>query len=406
MRGKSESSTLITVLIRARTLRTMLKRHLKASTTMAKASVFGSIKYMILHVNSVCNAKCRMCFSWEGMMDRWDAQGQSLEDLTRLAKSMEPLPQLTCSGGEPLLRKDLPDILKAFYDHANTRFFTLPTNSLMPHRVSALIDHFTENCPEAFLNFCLPFHGVEEHFDNVMGVKGNFKKFKETVGIIRARKNEHPNLSILLNFVVSKFNAENYKEIIDLYDRDYADLSMGIAYARGITHEPDAKDFPVEAYVKAQAYLSKLRKNHSRSNPYTLLFDAIGDQFSVIISEVAQGMRRNLACGAGRNFIVVYDNGAVFPCELLEAVGIPAAVGNEKQHTEPSLGNLQDFNFDMRALLQSDTAKSTINWIKTHDCACTWESAIFSKIVHSPTEALKLSANAARHLLKERGTAD
>ena len=65
----------------------MLKRHLAASKTMARASVLRKIKYMILHVNSVCNAKCRMCFSWDGMMDRWDAKGQSLEDLTRLAQS-------------------------------------------------------------------------------------------------------------------------------------------------------------------------------------------------------------------------------------------------------------------------------------------------------------------------------
>jgi len=384
----------------------MLKRHLAASKTMARASVLRKIKYMILHVNSVCNAKCRMCFSWDGMMDRWDAKGQSLEELTRLAQSMDPLPQLTCSGGEPLLRQDLPDILKAFYDHANTRFFTLPTNSLMPDRVAALMDHFAENCPDGFLNFCLPFHGVEEHFDDVMGVPGNFQKFKETVSVIRARKATQPNVSILLNFVVSKFNADNYKEIIDLYDREYSDLSMGIAYARGITHEPDATDVPVQAYVDAQAYLTSLRKNHTRSNPYTLLFDSIGDQFAVIVSEVAQGVRKDLACGAGRNFIVVYDNGAVFPCELLEAVGIPAAVGDEKQHTEPSLGNLADFNYDMKALLKSDPAQSVVKWIKTHDCACTWESAIFSKIVHSPTEVVKLGANAARYMLKERGSVD
>ncbi len=375
-------------------------RYASAASSMGRAALLGRIKYMILHVNSVCNAKCRMCFTWDGMMERWDAKGHSLENIERLAKSMRPLPQLTCSGGEPLLRRDLPQVLQHFYDHADTRFFTVPSNSLKPERVERLIDHFIEHCPKAFLNFCLPFHGTEEHFDNIMGVPGNYKKFQETFRVVQRKRAEHPNISCVLNFVMSKFNYTEYKNILDMYNREYQVAPIGIAYARGITHERDATDVPVDVYQEAHRYLTSLRRNHTRYNPYTIMFDAAGEHMSVIISEVVQGTRKDLGCGAGRDFLVTYDNGEVFPCELLEVVGIPEAKDGEVPPTHASLGNLNDFDYDMNALLQSPHAQKLTQWIKTHDCACTWECAVYSKIVHSPKEAATLAGNVAKYMVK------
>ena len=377
-------------------------RHLSATHTMGRAALLGSIKYMILHVNSVCTAKCRMCFTWDGMMERWDAKGHSLEQLEKLAKSMNPLPQLTLSGGEPLLRKDTPQILEIFYKHAGTRFFTIPTNSLKPERVDRCIAYFLEHCPKAFLNFCLPFHGVEEHFDDIMGVKGNYEKFKETFAVIDGYKKNNPNISCILNFVMSKFNYTEYKNIIDLYEREYCDAPIGIAYCRGLTHERDATDVPVDIYLDAQRYLAERRRNHTRYNPYTIMFDTIGEQVSVIVSDVVEGRCKDLGCGAGKNFLVVYDNGVVFPCELLDVVGVPEAKEGETKPQHAMLGDLNEFDYDMNALLHSEHASALTKWIRTHDCACTWECAVYSKIVHSPKDLAKLGTNAVKYMVKER----
>lgn len=381
----------------------MTSRHLAATAAVGRAAILGKIHYMILHVNSVCNAKCRMCFNWDGMQERWDPKGHSVENLRKMAKSMRPLPQLTCSGGEPFLRKDLPEIIQAFYEEAGTRFFTIPTNSLLPDRVERLIDHFNEHCPKAFLNFCLPFHGDESHYDDIMGVPGNFEKFKKTYAVVQSKRKQNPNVSCVLNFVMSKFNYERYQDIIDMANRDFAEAPLGVAYARGVTHERDATDVPVEYYQNALAYVAANKKNHTRYNPYTLMFDTIGDQVMTIISGVVAGDVEDLHCGAGRHFLVAYDNGAVYPCELLEHVGIPAPKNDgETAPTDSCLGNLNDFGYDMSALLSSDHAKELINWIATHDCACTWECAIYSKIVHSPREIAKLGGNMVRYMFKER----
>lgn len=376
-----------------------LKRIMAASRSMGAAVVRRKIKYLILHVNSVCNARCRMCFSWRGMQDRHDVRGISLDNLAKLAASLRPLPQLTCSGGEPLLRPDLGEVLHAFHRQADTRFFTVPTNALAPECVDALIDAFVARCSKAYLNFCLPFHGVPGAHDDIMGVPGAFEAMRETYARIQARRKEHPNVSCVLNFVMSQFNHAGYRDTIDLALREFPDAPLGIALCRGATREAGAGQVPVESYQAAQRYRSEHHRSLPGFNPYAVLFNAIGEQTARLVEEVAAGERESLCCGAGRNLAVIYDDGKVYPCEILEGAETPFACAGDTPPASACLGNLNEFGFDIDALLRAPQAREVLGWLDKHSCACTWECAIYSKIVHSPREMASLAREIARQQL-------
>ncbi len=372
-------------------------RYLAAAKSLGKATLLGNVKYLILHVTPICNAKCRFCFNADGMDERRDANTLTLGEIQRLAKSVGTLPQLTLSGGEPTLRKDTIDILRAFYEHAETRFFTIPTNALLPNRVEELIEQFQDVCPKGFFNLCLPFHGDEETYDNQMGVPGNFRKFKKTYEIIEDAKQRYTNISGALVCVISKFNHEHAKKIVDLSHAEFPGMPLGLHYARGITRERDARDFPIEAYEDIYDYELSRKTSKSRRNPYTVVQEAIQQQMKDTIAGVVKGEITNLDCKAGKNFLVIYDDGSVFPCELIDVVGMPPGDGAP---AESGLGNIRTFDCDLRALLASDHARRVIEWIDTHDCACTWECAIFSKIINTPSKALRLSIEAVEYMLK------
>ena len=51
---------------------------------------------------------------------------------------MPPFRTLLLSGGEPTLRKDLPDLVSVFLKHNRIRTVSVPTNGLLPQRISAL----------------------------------------------------------------------------------------------------------------------------------------------------------------------------------------------------------------------------------------------------------------------------
>src|ERR1700676_2121469 len=87
------------------------------------------LKLVIFFVTSVCNAKCRICFYWEELNHRGDL---TWDEITKLSATMPRFTDLCLSGGEPMLRKELTDILHLFYVNNGIRWTNLPTNGLLP----------------------------------------------------------------------------------------------------------------------------------------------------------------------------------------------------------------------------------------------------------------------------------
>ena len=76
--------------------------------------------------------------------------------------------------------------------------------------------------------------------------------------------------------------------------------------------------------------------------------------------------KQTVPCQAGRKLVVLYENGDVFPCELLKK----------------SFGNLREVDYDIKTLLFSKQAlkiKTDINPKKK--CFCTWENIIVANLV-------------------------
>src|SRR5271169_6402319 len=91
------------------------------------------LKTVIFFVTSVCNARCRTCFYWEELNQRGDL---TFAEIEKLARTMPPFTDLWLSGGEPLLRRELPEIVRLFAETNGVRWINLPTNGLLPARTA------------------------------------------------------------------------------------------------------------------------------------------------------------------------------------------------------------------------------------------------------------------------------
>lgn len=373
-----------------------MSRTFRAAWDMASARLSGRVLYLILHVTARCNARCSMCFNWNGMTARRMRPEHTVADLTKLAASMKRLPQLTVSGGEPLLRDDLAEILAAFHTHAHTRLFTVPTNGLLPGKAAALITAFQRQCPGAFLNFCLPFHSADAgRHDAIMGVPDSAARRDETYAEIAEASRAHPNISCVLNFVMSAANHTEYREAIEAAMSRYPAAAFGIAYARGVTHEPGATDFPLQSYVDAHALLARRQRTRRQRmrgvfNPFARATAAAARQFSETVAEVARGDRSRLACHAGRRLLAIYDDGDVRPCELLETRPFI------DRAEDASLGDLHNFDYDLARLLDAPKAREVLARLDAQACACTWECAIYSSILNSAPQLARFCVRALR----------
>src|SRR3954469_22220725 len=65
--------------------------------------------YMILGLTYDCNSFCRTCFNWEKLQKNRELE-PSFEELQKTIPSLVDLLFVVMSGGEPCLRRDLPDV--------------------------------------------------------------------------------------------------------------------------------------------------------------------------------------------------------------------------------------------------------------------------------------------------------
>src|SRR4029077_13976439 len=73
---------------------------------------------IIFFVTSHCNATCETCFYWDELNQEGDL---SWDEIVKLSESTPPFTDLWFSGGEPTLRRELPEIIDLFVRNNGVR---------------------------------------------------------------------------------------------------------------------------------------------------------------------------------------------------------------------------------------------------------------------------------------------
>jgi len=159
-----------------------------------------------------CNLRCQMCPFWR----RPDEELLTLDEERKMLDSLADLgvSYMGFEGGEPFLRKDLPDILRL----SHSRFHTsLVSNGWM------LKEHIGQVKDYVDLLF-VSIDGIGETHDRLRGVKGSFSKAKE--GIRAAADYVH----VSLNSTITSENCGEVEMIVDLARELNVSVSFQIAY--------------------------------------------------------------------------------------------------------------------------------------------------------------------------------
>src|ERR687892_2086312 len=92
---------------------------------------------VILFVTSRCNAYCQTCFYHEELNQPGDLTFAQIEKISR---TMPSITDLWLSGGEPTLRRDVPEIIDTFVRNNGVNRIIIPTNALIKSRVFEIVD--------------------------------------------------------------------------------------------------------------------------------------------------------------------------------------------------------------------------------------------------------------------------
>ncbi len=329
--------------------------------------------YLILYVNNMCNLRCDMCLTWGRMQQR--TNDLTLEEFTTLSRSFRNLVQLTLTGGEPTLNRDLPKIAEAFYRNSHVAKCTLITNGTLPDRAVEQVEEILDRCPDLDLMVTTSLDGLRKTHERVRGVAGCFDKACRCIDRLvelRDRAGRRDHLSVGVTSVVSKYNWEHTTELYEFVKDRFAVDSHAYLLARGSTKEPDAKDVPLEAY---ETMTDLLHREENRSGQYlSLPLRALANAMRSVVTRVAKHDEYVIPCVAGRKLVEVYSNGDVVPCEILA------------DRRESLLGNVRDYDLDIVKLLGDKNARNIRDYIRKSKCRCTFECAIYASLAFNPLQ--------------------
>jgi radical SAM protein with 4Fe4S-binding SPASM domain len=317
--------------------------------------------YLILYVNNVCQLQCRMCFYWEAMQQ--EKIELSLDEIERIACSFPHLLQLTLTGGEPSLREDLPEIPKIFSQKSCLAKCTIVTNGMASQRIYEQARVMVHENPAVDFRYAISIDGIGDEHDAIRGVKGCFANALETLELLYGLREKVHNLWVDITTVISNYNYQKIGDIYHYVLRNSRVDNHAFSYVRGNPRQKDAQGVSPSAYRQIKDIFRQDalgRSAHFLQEPTTVIRELVKDE---VEKELFLATPR-YTCSAGRKFIEIYPDGNVVPCEILETL---------RSREEALLGNIKDFDYDIRKLLRSKKAQDVIASIRTRRCHCTFE---------------------------------
>ena len=152
------------------TTRELLKRYAK----MALGQPFAPVLLNIL-VTSVCDMRCTHCFFTDELDDRPRKKLQmKAQEIDRIAESLGGnLGVLILAGGEPFTRKDLPEVVRAFYENNQLESVYLMSNGGIQQRIIPDVSRILDECPGLNVTVALGVDGLKDEHEKIRGKAGS-----------------------------------------------------------------------------------------------------------------------------------------------------------------------------------------------------------------------------------------
>ena len=332
---------------------------------------------LIYFVTNKCNCKCEHCFFWKEL-NKCDDE-LTLEEVEKISKTMKDMLYLTLSGGEPFLRQDLPDLVGAFYKNSNARVVVIPTNGTMPEVILKKVKEIKARFKDLNLVVYVSLDDFKEEHDKLRCFEGCFDKAVETLKGLKEIK----GISV---GTLSTFTASNQDRARDFYNFIREELKPDFAYFNLVRGEPKSrsmKEVDIDKYVELcelieKDFISGKLRGYKDQWFWPLSMALNLKTHKSIKDTLKKGYL--MPCYAGKLSAVLYSNGDVFPCELLDS----------------KLGNLRDFGFDFSRLLDGEKAKEVRKKIKDTKCFCTHECFMNVNLLYNPNSLSGLMVDAVR----------
>ena len=323
---------------------------------------------LTISVSYRCNSRCKTCNVWQRPNDDF-----TIEEYDKTFASIGRDPYwFTFSGGEPTLRKDLPEMVEAAYRHCRPGIINIPTNGIQDKIIPERVERVLQAAPGSEVIINLSLDGVGVKHDIVRGVKGNFERAMRTYAGLKALKGRYKNFTLGVHTVISNFNIDEFDNIYnfvhnelkpDQFISEIAEERVELdTVGMGITP-------PIQKY---QPVIERLQREirETEFSGVARITEAFRDRYYDIVKRTLAEKRQIIPCLAGVASAQIAPNGDVWACCI----------------RAESVGNLREHNYDFRSVWTTAEAAEQRRSIKAGECYCPLANASYTNMLcHVPT---------------------
>jgi MoaA/NifB/PqqE/SkfB family radical SAM enzyme len=378
------------------TTKELLKRYAK----LALGQPFAPVLLNIL-VTSVCDMRCTHCFFTDELDDRPRKKLQmKTHEIQKISETLGGnLGVLILAGGEPFTRKDLPEIVRAFYENNKLESVYLMSNGQIQKRIMPDVTRILQECPNLNVAVALGIDGLKDQHEKIRQKPGSWDIAIDTARQLQAIKREYPRLDIQ---TCTCFMNTNQDTIFDWYDFLKYELrpdKVNFNYIRPPSADPLELDIDHTRYARLARMIDDDSRHAAIKNNYGgdagYFKAAIDIYMHGLIEKTQREQKAQMTCYAGTAGAVIYDEGTVSSCEN------KAAVGNLREH---------DWNF--QSLWRSEAMKARRKEA-ADGCFCTHESnSYYPSLPFNPKHLIQIKRleremkKSRRELEKQEGRAE
>jgi MoaA/NifB/PqqE/SkfB family radical SAM enzyme len=325
-----------------------------------------------------CNSRCKTCNVWllpndDLTVPEWD----------RVFESLGRAPYwFTFSGGEPTLRKDLPEMVESAYRHCRPGIINIPTNGIQHKVIPGRVERVLQAAPKSEVIINLSIDGVGLKHDEIRGVRDNWAHAMRTYAALKELKRHYKHLTVGIHTVISTFNVDTFPDLCAFVQRELKPDSFitEIAEQRveldtvGLGITPTAEKYT----VAIDALLESMRE--VQLTGVAEVTQAFRRQYYDLVKRTLREHRQVIPCMAGIASAQIAPNGDVWTCCI----------------RAQSMGNLREHDYDFGAVWRTGKAAQLRRSIKAGECYCPLANAAYTNmLMHGPTVA-KVAADVGR----------
>jgi len=254
-----------------------------------------------------CPMRCKMC-------DIWHHPTEEGKEIT--ARDLEKMPMvkvINVTGGEPLIREDLADLVEVIF--TKSKRVCISTSGFYSDRIFKLAEKFPD------LGFRVSIEGLSQKNDELRGRDGGFDRGLRTLLGLRQMGRKDVGFGITVS-------NNNSADMLWLYELS---KQLGMEFATAAFHNSfyfHKDDNVITNKDEVIANFEKLINRLLKENKPKSWFRAF---FNLGLINYIRGDRRMLPCQAGTENFFIDPFGDVLPCNGMEKKYWLESFGNIKQ---------------------------------------------------------------------------